>query len=63
MKNNIPKLNQDKCDLCGTCMSICPPDCLELYERYLHIIEEECTYCKKCIIICPMDALEETDEE
>ncbi|PJA26579.1 MAG: 4Fe-4S ferredoxin [candidate division Zixibacteria bacterium CG_4_9_14_3_um_filter_46_8] len=59
MPAKVPQLNPEKCDLCGACISVCPPDCIELYERHLNIIAEECTYCKKCIIICPMDALEE----
>ena len=61
MTNKIPKLFSDRCDLCGACVSICAPDALELYERYLDLKPKLCDYCRKCIVICPMDALEEDD--
>jgi len=62
MNDKIPLLNQDKCDLCGTCISVCPPDAMELHERYLEIKPNLCDYCQRCIIICPMEALERVDE-
>ncbi|MCP4631935.1 MAG: 4Fe-4S dicluster domain-containing protein [candidate division Zixibacteria bacterium] len=62
MPDKVPVLTPEKCDLCGTCISVCDPDAIELYERYLRIDPEVCDYCMNCIIICPMEALEESDE-
>jgi MinD superfamily P-loop ATPase len=62
MADKVPILSPEKCDLCGTCISVCKPDALELFERYLQLKPESCDYCQRCIIICPMDAFEECDE-
>jgi NAD-dependent dihydropyrimidine dehydrogenase PreA subunit len=51
------KIDVDLCDLCGTCVGICPADCLELSEQVLSVNQSICTSCGKCVIICPMAAL------
>lgn len=48
---------EDKCDLCGCCVGICPEDAIELKELSLRIIGERCTNCSKCVWCCPYEAL------
>ena len=45
------------CDLCGTCVAICPENCITLFETYLSINSDNCTKCLKCIKVCPFNAL------
>lgn len=51
-----------KCDLCGGCIAVCPPNCIEMSERSLRIIGSECIRCGFCIPVCPLGALEMTEE-
>ena len=46
------------CDLCGTCVALCPPDAIEMEETRLHIVDERCTSCELCIWVCPVEALQ-----
>ena len=50
-------LNNHKCDYCGTCVGVCPENCIDLAESDLHIEHSSCTLCHKCVWICPVDAL------
>ncbi len=52
---------RDRCDYCGACVSVCPPDAIDLTEHTLTILDT-CTLCKNCVIICPLQALEVRDE-
>tara|TARA_Y100001934_G_C11821053_1_gene526160 strand:+ start:276 stop:455 length:180 start_codon:yes stop_codon:yes gene_type:complete len=53
---------EDKCDFCGSCVAVCPPDCIELKEASIKIIHEECIDCNLCILICPIDVLYEENK-
>lgn len=46
-----------KCDFCGSCVGICPPDCIELTDCFLRIISATCIRCWLCIPACPVGAL------
>jgi len=46
------------CDLCGTCLSICPEKCIEIIHFALKIDHSLCINCNKCIMLCPLKALE-----
>jgi Fe-S-cluster-containing hydrogenase component 2 len=50
-------VNEDVCDLCGACVSVCPVDAMEMTHNMLAIIESVCVECDKCIHICPVEAL------
>ncbi len=50
-------INPDKCDLCGTCVSVCPVDCMEITEQYLVIDDQTCNLCEICVKVCPLKAL------
>ena len=49
--------DETKCDFCGTCVGVCPENCIELRETVLSIDYDSCTICEKCIWICPVAAL------
>ncbi|GEM_PF-239683 len=51
------RINYERCDLCGTCVGVCPFDALELTEMRLSVITERCTECNFCVEICPVRAL------
>ncbi|MBC8213688.1 MAG: 4Fe-4S binding protein [Candidatus Marinimicrobia bacterium] len=55
-------IKKNKCDFCGTCVSVCPVDCIELKEASISINNEICTDCKLCVEICPIEVLEVVDE-
>ena len=54
---------ENKCDYCGSCVAVCPPDCIELREASIKIIHEECIDCNLCVYICPIDVLYEKNKE
>ena len=49
------------CDLCGSCVGVCPEDCIELSESRLNVIAEDCIKCWLCIPACPLGALEQNE--
>ncbi len=51
------QIDDQKCDLCGTCVGVCPPDCIALSARALRIIGSECIRCGFCLPACPLEAL------
>jgi ferredoxin len=44
------------CDECGTCISVCPVDALELTNE-LRVDIAKCIVCKNCVKVCPVGAL------
>ena len=50
-------LKPDCCDFCGTCVAVCPVDCIELMEYRLSIDDDKCTRCMNCVYSCPVEAL------
>ena len=51
-------IDQDRCDVCGVCVGVCPENCMELGANYLEIDDAACTLCGRCVLICPVTALE-----
>ena len=51
-------IKDDMCDFCGTCVSVCPPDSIELKEAEVIIDRDTCTECMLCIYVCPIETLE-----
>jgi len=47
----------DKCDLCGSCVGVCPPDCIILNEHSLVVDGALCIRCGLCLTVCPVGAL------
>tara|TARA_B110000263_G_C14816434_1_gene288814 strand:- start:1 stop:174 length:174 start_codon:yes stop_codon:yes gene_type:complete len=47
----------NKCDYCGTCVAVCPVDCIELDEHNIDIDNDICIDCSLCVDICPIEVL------
>lgn len=45
-----------RCAYCGSCVSVCPVNALDLQETRL-VVSEECIECNLCLSACPMGAL------
>ncbi len=56
------KIRKNRCDFCGTCVAICPEDCIEVREASIQIFHKECIDCDLCVEICPITVLESVDE-
>jgi len=57
MRLHVIQMKRNKCDFCGTCVGVCPENCIELLETDLIVDHELCTRCEKCVLICPVNAL------
>jgi len=57
----VIKILENKCDFCGTCVSVCPVDCIELKESNISIDDDLCIDCKLCVYICPIEVLKDSD--
>jgi len=56
-------IQEGKCDYCGCCVSVCPPDCIDLSEADIVINPETCTNCELCVFVCPIEVLSHVDEQ
>ena len=56
-------IRKDLCDLCGSCVAVCPVDAITLDEYLAEIDRNICIECGKCLIICPAKAIETGSEE
>jgi uncharacterized Fe-S center protein len=52
-----PKINQDKCKVCLTCLKNCPAKAIILIEKKVNIDQNKCIGCGECIVICPHQAI------
>ncbi len=52
------EIHEDKCDLCGCCVGVCPENCIDLTETRISIVYEICTNCRKCEWACPFEVFE-----
>ena len=50
-------VDQGKCDVCGTCISVCPFGALLLTDT-LQVDSTACRSCYRCVRVCPVGALE-----
>ncbi len=50
------EIDTNRCDQCGTCISVCSADALTLLESLI-IDEKKCILCKNCVTVCPVSAL------
>jgi len=55
------KVNMYKCDICGTCVAVCPVDAIYVSEYEVTIDNDKCISCLNCVIVCPAQAI--TEEE
>ena len=58
----MPVIDQEKCDGCGLCVSVCPCNILVLFDNVIIVIpRERCISCKRwctqCEDVCPTGAI------
>ena len=54
----MPEIDQEKCNGCGLCISVCSCNTIVLVESVIRIIEtEECGWCTLCEAVCPTGAI------
>lgn len=53
------KINRELCDVCGTCVSVCPVDAILVTEFKVNIDNEKCIECMNCLKVCPIKAISE----
>ena len=51
------KVKDNRCDFCGVCVGVCPPDCIDVREANIEINHETCIDCDLCVYICPIEVL------
>jgi len=47
-------IDEQLCDYCGTCVAVCPVDCIELKEKEIAIDMDLCSLCMNCVHACPL---------
>ncbi|MBS3788634.1 DUF362 domain-containing protein [Candidatus Bipolaricaulota bacterium] len=53
-----PKIDREKCEVCGSCVKWCPVDAISIKEgKYAIIDEETCYGCAECLTVCSFDAV------
>lgn len=54
----MPVVDQEKCNRCGLCISVCSCKALTLVGDVVIIVEtEECGWCTECEAVCPTGAI------
>ncbi len=57
----IIRIDPERCDLCGTCLGVCPENVMSMTVHSLSIDHRQCTRCSKCVWACPVGALKLVD--
>lgn len=53
-----PKVDLKKCMGCGTCVSVCPANVLELKDKKCFVARpKDCIECGACVASCPYKAI------
>jgi hypothetical protein len=52
-----PKINQDKCKVCLTCVKNCPAEAISFADKKVNIDSKKCIGCGECIAVCPHQAI------
>ncbi|MEG3224568.1 MAG: ferredoxin [Methanobacteriales archaeon Met13] len=55
-------VREDDCIGCGSCISQCPVECIELEMPSPAHIGEKCVYCGQCVETCPLKAINLKEE-
>lgn len=53
-----PAADAEKCSGCGTCITLCPQDTIEIIDGKAVVHPEKCIGCGECIANCPTKAME-----
>lgn len=55
-KIQYPKVVEDKCRGCQSCISICPRETIVLKDNKAFVITDNCSNCRVCMRVCPENA-------
>lgn len=50
-------INEEKCNLCKICLSLCPKDCFHLGDTAFTVYSQPCSNCGLCLDTCPEKAV------
>ena len=54
----MPVINQEKCQRCGLCVSVCACGALRIVGNSVRLMEvAECRWCTLCELVCPSGAI------
>ena len=54
----LPIIDEEKCDGCGLCVSVCACGALIMVENTIQAVEmDECRWCTPCELVCPNEAI------
>jgi len=59
----VPKVDEDKCNLCGKCGDICQFKAISVMGSVILTFPELCHSCGGCLEVCPEGAISETNRE
>jgi len=55
---DVPIIDEEMCDHCGLCVSICTCGALVMQDNMVQIIKaDECGWCTMCELVCPTGAI------
>lgn len=54
----IPRIDLERCDLCGECASICPTNAITISNREITVTPVSCISCGACVTACPEEAID-----
>ncbi len=61
--NLIPRVDEEKCTLCGKCGEICQYSAIVCVGQKVLVYPELCHACGGCLLVCPEDAITEVPRE
>jgi ferredoxin len=53
------KIEKNFCEICGTCVGVCPSDAIIIEGKDIRIDNEKCISCMACVKVCPVGAVKE----
>ncbi|MHB9029542.1 MAG: 4Fe-4S binding protein [Candidatus Latescibacterota bacterium] len=51
------RIDSALCELCGTCVGVCPADAIVMEMNSIRIEQDRCISCGACVQVCPVGAV------